>query len=76
MKCGVTHTKLILTASMLQKKAVRTVCNVSYLHQTNVLFLELYVLKVFDLIELKTAMITYKVHKNYLPCKSTTKMLT
>ena len=40
---------------MLQKKAVRIVCNVSYLHQSNVLFLEMQVLKVFDLIELKTA---------------------
>ena len=34
---------------MLQKKAVRIICNVSYLHQSNVLFLELHVLKVFDL---------------------------
>ena len=63
MKCGVTHIKITLVASMLQKKAVRIVCNISYLHQSNVLFLELHVLKVFDLIELKTAMITYKVHK-------------
>ena len=63
MKCGVTHIKLTLVASMLQKKALRIVCNISYLHQSNVLFLELHVLKVFDLIELKTAMITYKVHK-------------
>ena len=68
MKCGATHIKLILTASiiMLQKQAVRIVCNVSYLYQSNVLFLELHVLKVFDLIELKTAMIMCKAHKKYL----------
>ena len=52
---------------MLQKKAVRIVCNASYLHQSNLLFLDLHVLKVFDLIEPKTAMIMYKAHKKYLP---------
>ena len=31
------------------------------------LYLELHVLKVFSLIELKTAMIMYKVNKKYLP---------
>ena len=52
---------------MLQQKAVRIVCNVSYINQSNVLFLELHVLKVFDLIELKTAVIMYKAHNKYLP---------
>ena len=51
---------------MLQKKAIRIVCNVSYVNQSNVLFLELHVLKVFDLIELKIAMIMYKTRKKYL----------
>ena len=51
---------------MLQKKAVRINCNVSYLHQSNVLFLELHVLKVFDLIELKTSVIMYNAHKKCL----------
>ena len=52
---------------MLQKKAVRIVCYVNYQHHSNVLFLELHVLKLFDLIELKTAVIMYKAIKNYLP---------
>ena len=63
---GKTYKTNINGIYMLQKKAVRIVCNVSYLHQPNVLFLELYVLKVFDLIELKPAIIMYKAHKKYL----------
>ena len=39
------------------------------------LFLELHVLKVFDLIELKTAMIMYKAHNKYLPVNKNKKML-
>ena len=42
------------------KKAVRIVCNVDYQHPSNVLFIELHVLKLHDLIELRTAMIMHK----------------
>ena len=50
-----------------KKKAVRIVCNVDYQHPSNVLFIELHVLKLYDLIELRTAMIMYKANTGCLP---------
>ena len=50
--------------SILQKKAVRIVCNVDYQHPSNVLLIELHVLKLHDLIELRTAMIMYSLKAN------------
>ena len=51
-----------------QKKAVRIVCNVDYQHPSNVLFfIELHVLKLHDLIELRTAKIMYKANTGCLP---------
>ena len=43
------------------------VCNVDYQHPSNVLFIELHVLKLHDLIELRTAMIMYKSKTGCLP---------
>ena len=51
----------------IAKKAVRIVCNVDYQHPSNVLFIELHVLKWHDLIELGTAMIMYKAKTGCLP---------
>ena len=45
----------------------RIVCNVDYQHPSNVLFIELHVLKLHDLIELRTAMIMYKANTGCLP---------
>ena len=50
-----------------KKKAVRIVCNVDYQHPANVLFIELHVLKLHDLIELRTAVIMYKANNGCLP---------
>ena len=50
-----------------QKNAVRIVCNVDYQHPSNVLFMDLHVLKFHDLIELRTAMIMYKTKTGCLP---------
>jgi len=52
---------------LLQKKIIRIICNVSYTHHTQELFLELKVLKLFDLIDLNTSIIIYKAVKNILP---------
>ena len=57
------HTKCVYIA----KKAVRIVCNVDYQHPSDVLFIELRVLKLHDLIELRTAMIMYKAKTGCLP---------
>ena len=50
-----------------KKTPVRIVCNVDYQHPSNVLFIELHVLKLHDLIELRTAMIMYKANTGCLP---------
>ena len=42
-------------------------CNVDYQHPSNALFIELHVLKLHDLIELRTAMIMYKAKTGCLP---------
>ena len=52
---------------VLQKKVLRSVCNVDYQYHFNVLFKELRILKLFDIVELKTAMIMYKANKTCLP---------
>ena len=49
------------------QKNVRIVCNVDYRHPSNVFFLEQNVLKLHDLIELRTAMIMYKANTGCLP---------
>ena len=48
---------------VLQKNVLRIVCNVDYRYHSNELFKELRILKLFDIIELKTAMIMYKANK-------------
>ena len=50
-----------------KKTPVQIVCNVDYQHPSNVLFIELHVLKLHDLIELRTAMIMYKAKTGCLP---------
>ena len=64
MNCG-EHVKNMY--NYIAKKAVRIVCNVDYQHPSNVLFIELHVLKLHDLIELRTAMIMYKAKTGCLP---------
>ena len=64
---GNTYSSNIKNVYILQKKAVRIVCNVDYQHPSNVLFRELHVLKLHDLIELRTAMIMYKAKTGCLP---------
>ena len=69
MKCGGTHRLQFKHKKCvyIAKKAVRIVCNVDYQHPSNVLFIELHVLKLHDLIELRTAMIMYKANTGCLP---------
>ena len=60
---GNTYKTNINCVHVLQKKVLRIVCNVDYQYHSNVLFKELRMLKLFDIIELKTAMIMYKANK-------------
>ena len=52
---------------LLQKRAVRIIENVNRLHNTHLLFLKLKVMKFYDLIEYKTAIIMYKAKHEVLP---------
>ena len=63
---GNTYTSNINCVYLLEKKVLRTVCNVDYRYHSNVLFKELRILKLFYNIELKTAMIMYKANKRML----------
>ena len=64
---GNTNKTNINCVYVLQKKVLRIVCNVDYQYHSNVLFKELRILKLFDIVELKTAMIMYKAKKKFLP---------
>ena len=52
---------------MLQKKVVTIVCNVGYQEDNNKLSFDLHVLKLIDLVKLKSSMINYKAKKKLLP---------
>jgi len=70
VKFGETTTKATyMLYFLLQKKIIRIICNVSYTHHTQELFLELKVLKLVDLlvIDLNISIIIYKDVKNILP---------
>ena len=54
---------------VLQKKALRNICKAKILEHTNSLFIELNILKVFDLIEFKTVVIVFKARHKILPTK-------
>ena len=52
---------------LLQTKVVRIVCGVGYRDHTNELFSELRILKLIDIVKLRSACIMYKAHKKLLP---------
>ena len=54
---------------VLQKKALRNICKAKRLEHTNSLFIELNILKLYDLIEFKTVVIVFKARHKILPIK-------
>ena len=50
-----------------QKKVIRIICKAKYHDHTNVLFEKLQVPKLFDIVELKTAILMFKAFHNLLP---------
>ena len=52
---------------LLQKKVVRIVCGVGYREHTNELFSQLRILKLIDIVKLRSACIMYKAHNKSLP---------
>ena len=64
---GNTYKSNIECMYLLQKKVVRIVCVVGYREHTNELFSELLILKLIDIVKLRSACIMYKAHKKLLP---------
>ena len=64
---GTTYTSTISCIYILQKKAVRMICNENRRAHTSGLFRNLKLLKLDDLIKLKCAIILFKAYNNNLP---------
>ena len=64
---GKTYIAYINSLYLLQKKVVRTMSKVGRLDHTNELFVDLKLLKLSDLIDLKIAIIVFKVKQKVLP---------
>ena len=64
---GKTYITYINSLYLLQKKVVRTMSKVGRLDRTNALFVDLKLLKLSDLIDLKIAIIVFKVKQKVLP---------
>ena len=52
---------------LLQKKVVHLICRAKRLDYISCLFSKLHILKVPDIVELRTALIMYKANNNLLP---------
>ena len=64
---GKTYITYINSLCLLQKKVVRTMSKVGRLDHTNALFVDLKLIKLPDLIDLKIAIIVFKVKQKVLP---------
>ena len=64
---GKTYITYINSLYLLQKKVVRTMSKVGRLDHTNALFVDLRLLKLSDLIDLKIAIIMFRVKQKVLP---------
>ncbi len=51
---------------MLQKRVIRLICGATIMDHTNTLFYDLHILKLPDVVELKTAIIMFKAFHNVL----------
>ena len=63
---GKTYITYIKSLYLLQKKVVRTMSKVGRLYHTNALFIDLKLIKLCDLIDLKIAIIVFKVKQKVL----------
>ena len=64
---GKTYITYINLLHLLQKKVVRTMSKVGRLNHTNALFVDLKLIKLSDLIDLKIAIIVFEVKQKVLP---------
>ena len=66
-KWGNTYAANLKCLVLLQKKIVRLICGAQRLDYTSNLFYDLRILKLPDMVKLKTAEITYNTYNNSLP---------
>ena len=64
---GVTYKSSIESIYLSKKKAVRIICKTGKYDHTNNLFIKLGLLKFYDLVNYKVAIVMYKANKNSLP---------
>ena len=64
---GGTYTTTIKPLVIMQKKAIRIICNQNYRDHTNELFTEKKILKLYDLFKVRISAIMYKARHILLP---------
>ena len=67
LKYGVTHATHIHCFVLLKKTVIRLICGAKRLDNTNVLFHNVHILKLPDLVKLKPAIIMFKAYCYILP---------
>ena len=55
------------SVALLQKRVIRLICGAKRLDHTNLLFHNVHILKLPDLVKLKTAIIMFKAYRYMLP---------
>ena len=68
---GNTYATNIHCLVLLQKRVIRLTCGAKRLDHTNVLFHNVHILKLPDLVKLKTAIIMFKAYRYILPMNIT-----
>ena len=64
---GNTYATNIHCLVVLQKRVIRLICGAKRLDHTNLLFYNVHILKIPDLVKLKTAIIMFKAYRYILP---------
>ena len=64
---GKTYATNIHCLVLLQKRVIRLICGAKRLDHTNLLFHNVHILKIPDLVKLKTAIIMFKAYRYILP---------
>ena len=64
---GNTYATNIHCLVLLQKRVIRLICGAKRLDHTNLLFHNIHILKIPDLVKLKTYILTFKAYRYILP---------
>ena len=63
-KCGNSYSTSSICLFMLQKRVIRLICGATRMDHTNMLFYDQHILKLSDVVKLKTAIIVFKAFHN------------